>query len=158
MGVSIILKNANFLKSSIGNERNAELMPNNKTISVIVNSEYFGTERDITLHNRLALKDNIFIPNGASINLSGLKGVDGLKNPLRVDWVAYSINERKTEYAVTTASKGIEANYFPLNINGSNSVEIVNDTGQDAWFGFCFSGLTKDEKIYRDDYALSYMI
>lgn len=157
MGKALIIKGANFYSSSIGTET-IELMPDNTTISIATGSEKYGMEQTITLNNRLAAKDNILIRNGESINLNGLRGVDGQKNPLRVDYCAYSANERITANVITTGSKGVPENYYPFNKSGEGYVTITNDTGEDAYFGFCFSGLTKSEKIYRDDYALTYKL
>lgn len=155
MGSALIIRGANFI-NNIGTEYDLTLLPDNTTINIATTNDAYGTNFVITANNRLAVKENVFIPNGSSIILGGLKGKDGLKSPLRVDYCVWNKDERITDNVITTGSKGVSADYFPLNKIGENSVVITNDTGEDGYFGICFSGLTKTEKIYRDDYAIFY--
>lgn len=85
--------------------------------------------------------NNIFIKSGGYISISGLKGINGEKEALSVDWCAYSINERTHEDVITTASKGVSSMYYYINKEEKlDTVKIINDTGSDAYFGFIFKG------------------
>ncbi len=160
MGKALIIKGADFSLISISStEINIiELMPDNETINIVPTSESYGSVQTLTSNTRLATASNILIKKGGSITLKGLQGIDGVNQPLRVDYCAYRQDERIKDNVITTGSKGVSENYFPFNIEGNDSVVIVNDTGEDAYFGFCFSGITKTEKIYKDNYQISYSL
>lgn len=96
--------------------------------------------------------NNIFLKSKECITILGLKGINGDKGALHIDWCAYSTDDRTTENVITTASKGNSDLYYYINKNEKlANVKIINDTGQDAYFGFIFN--CDDNELLSSDYS-----
>ena len=107
----------------------------------------------------------ILVKNGESITLTGLQSSG--HPTLRVDYL-YCTTAGPAPYAGTisgiwdqvagTGSNWVAANYFPLNIEGNNTVTVTNNTGSDYYYFFCFSGPAKTESIDSSWYNITYVI
>lgn len=109
--------------------------------------------------------NGILIPAGKTMHLVGLASGT---YPLRVDYVYGSQNVKNPAPGSTepiaglagTASNYESSNYFPLNTSGADTLDIINNYGQDYYFWFGFAGQTLNEGILAayDTYTLGYKI
>lgn len=83
---------------------------------------------------RMSNANNVLIPNGKTLHLQGLQA-DG--KILRIGYIYYSNNDRSNPVVVGDST--VESDYYPININGGDSVDIVNNKGADYYFAFSFS-------------------
>ena len=109
--------------------------------------------------------NGILIPAGKTMHLSGLASGT---YPLRFDYIYCTGNVEcpvsgsttPIEGLVGTASNYVSSNYFPMNKDGADTADIVNNFGEDYYFWIGFAGLTLKEGILAayDTYTLMYKI
>lgn len=165
MGTNLIIRNADFSANAIGRELVNHPI---QTGGIAVTAQKAGwiSSLDIKRLCTTAGNNGILIRSGSKIHLKGLKGVDGLKPALRLDFAYYNSdliqqNLNATEpvsNVVGTYSNYVSANYLTLNTAGDDEIEITNNYGSDYYFGFVFCGPTKDENLSPSDYNIQYYI
>lgn len=109
--------------------------------------------------------NGILIPAGKTMHL---KGLTSGTYPLRFDYIYCTDNVKcpvsnsttAIEGLVGTASNYVSSNYFPMNKDGIDTADIVNNFGEDYYFWIGFAGLTLNEGILAayDTYTLMYKI
>lgn len=153
MGKALIFKNADFSANAIVKGEYEELLLESGLINIVPSESAYGTNAKTSQNNRIRSSQNIYIENGKSITIYGLKGLSGNKNAIRLDYCAYSNDERIGSNVITTGSKGVSSNYFPFNTEGEDSCVITNDIGVNAYFGFTFAANNKTDVISAADYS-----
>lgn len=156
MGKILVIKGANFQANAIdgGQGQLYEMQLEQGGIIVITTSSNFGgNSADTSAQYLLRLRavNNIELNLGDVVTFYGLKGINGLRDALRIDVVWYSSQERSHANAVGVLSNGVAENYFPLNINGDDSVSFTNVYGH-YYFGFTFAGPQKTEETLVANY------
>lgn len=169
MGKNLIIKGADFSENGfiVGYKHLA--ISNRWYYTTATNAGYKGIINNKRLSSTIDANTNdinngILVKAGQSIVLRGLKGVNGQKAPLRIDFT-YA-NTSTTLYksnpstiapnVIGTASNYDAENYFPINTEGNDTVTIVNTYGADYYFVFSFAGPTKDETLNSADYNIEY--
>lgn len=142
----MIIKGADFSANAIENEQYELFSIENRSLSVLqsnVGSLSTTASTNYRINMFLAGHRPILVPSGKSIKIKGLKGTDGQKPTLTLDYVYYSTNQEVTvsseanANAVGTASNYVSADYFLINRNElSDEVIITNNYGHDYYFGF----------------------
>lgn len=151
MGTTLIVKDADFSANAIDAFVKFPNVSNN-TFSITSNSGGCVNLNDSSKSKRIMLSNlvngsfkGIFVPNGKSIVLKGLKGNDGNHGALRFDYCYLSAPDIVTStsaissrnpYLVGTGSNFVSSNYFPFNTEGNDSATIVNSYGADYYFAF----------------------
>ena len=110
-------------------------------------------------------ENGILIPAGSTLHLAGLASGT---YPLRVDYIYCTANAKCPVEGSTTAIDGlvgtcsnyVSSNYFPLNKEGEDTIDVTNSYGQDYYFWFGFAGQTLSEGILAefDTYDIKYYI
>lgn len=157
MGKKLIIKGADFSENCIKNPLPLE----QGLIDIIPAEAEFGENMDVNMEKRMRTVNNLLIPSDAAVVISGLKGLNGSRSALRLDYCAYTSNERTKQACIGTGSNGFSDYYFPYNSSEKgNSVTIHNKYHQDLYFGFTIaSGDNKDVSISNSDYSpLEYSI
>ena len=154
MGKKIIIPGANFSANGIAPEE-LELVVTSFGID-ITNSNTFG-DNNLAGWNRMRVMDNILIPNGSSITIKGLKGVDGLQTVLRLDYCYYNSENRSHSTVVGSYSNKVTADFYTLNEALNDEIVITNNYGQDYWFGICFKK-NDNSDVDVSQYPLVYIV
>lgn len=146
MGKNLIIKGADFSANAIENEQYELFSIENRSLVILqssVGSLSTTSSSNYRINMFLAGHRPILIPNGKSIKIKGLRGTDGQKPTLTLDYVYYSTNQEVTASsspnanAVGTASNYVSDNYFSINRNELlDEVIITNNYGSDYYFGF----------------------
>ena len=146
MGKNLIIKGADFSANAIEQEEYSLFSIENRSLSVVesnVGSLSTATSSNYRINMFLTGHRPILITAGSTITIKGLKGADGQKPTLTLDYVYYNNNDEVTASsspnvnAVGTASNYVSSDYFPINKDIlSDTVTITNDYESDYYFGF----------------------
>lgn len=173
MGKNLIIKGADFSANAIEQEKYFLFSIENRSLSLLesnVGSLSTTTSSNYRINMFLTGHRPILIPAGSTITIKGLKGVDGQKPTLTLDYVYYNNNDEVTASsspnvnAVGTASNYVSSDYFPINKNTLlDTVTITNNYGSDYYFGFAakavLDGVGQEQQISVSNYnTLRYKI
>lgn len=114
----------------------------------------FGTEIETTPSGiRMRADLNVYIGGRKTIHFRGLKGLNGEQVALRIDACMYTADARTRANAAHSLSKGNSNNYFPINTEGKATASVTNEYDTGYYFGFVFSGQTKNENLSPSSYS-----
>lgn len=151
------------------------LTPINMTLSVAAGGfGYLLNYAGANITKRFAILETgykpFLVPSGYKCIVSGLKGSDGTKNPLRIDYVAYTTNDALSIYTASTSDSNPNASYsgsnkdstkyFPFNnlvYKKQSTIVITNETANNLYFGLAARGNT-DAVLSPADYPISILL
>lgn len=116
-------------------------------INLIPTASEYG--KNVAATQRISSVENILIPNGVTIRISGLQDNN---ETLRVGYIYYRTDDRVNPNVAGNGNVVSDGNtdYFPINIGGGNSVEITNNKGDNYYFGFVFARQDAYSQTYQD--------
>ena len=156
MGKKLIIRGADFAQNAVGGLKTTGNLYALPFSCSLLNGQagnlllyYTNTRMTLTgFANR-----GVRIPEGCKITLSGLKGINGSRTALWIDYCMYSTNfipqyfsaneltnnpaiDGNAQNLLKTGSEFVEANYFPLNHANGTSIEVTNPYNHDVYIVF----------------------
>lgn len=148
MGKKLIIMGADFSANGVSSKQVLKTYPQTALSVTTEAAGWINTYNTSTARSCASLEGaNIPIPAGATLILSGLKGISGTETALWVDYCIYSSSSinlatsAKSSPApnfLRSASSFVSGYFFPLNHDGVDSLAITNQDGVDRWICFAF--------------------